>query len=257
MIKCCDLNLFIQGNHILKDINWTIGPGDQWVLYGRNGSGKSKLLQCITGYEFPSTGTIERFGLPHQGTDIRELRKHIGYLSTSLKDRFHPREQAGNVILSGLFSTIGLYDQVSPQDRDRAQYLLKEIGLGRRYNDYITTFSDGEKQKILLARALINEPHLIIMDEPASSLDAGYREEFLAGLANLMQQKDAAVIYVTHHTEEIIPLFTHILMLNHGSVFYQGPVEQGLTSENLSRLYNQTMKVMQENHRYYTRLYSE
>lgn len=252
MIELHDVSLTLGGSQIIRSLDWSINYNEKWALFGRNGSGKTKILELITGYAFPTTGSIHRFGKPHRGTDIRQIRKRFGYLGSFLRERFHPSESIIDVVLSGLFSTIGLYDPVTPGDRQGAGELLERFNLSHRADDPIRNFSDGEKQKILLLRAMIHQPDLLILDEPAANLDLPSREDLLETLTIMGQDTSCSMIYVTHHTEEIIPLFEKICILESGSAVFQGPTGKGLTSERLSSLFGREVRVHPDGGRYYT-----
>ena len=164
MIELREASLTIGGSEIIRAMNWSIDYDEKWALFGRNGSGKTKILELITGYAFPTTGSLRRFGKPHQGTDIREIRKHFGYLSSFLRERFKPSESIIEVVLSGLFSTIGLFDPVTQGERERAVGLLERFGLSRRADDPIQNFSDGEKTENSSSQG---------HDPPAETSDSG------------------------------------------------------------------------------------
>ena len=254
MVKLVDVSLYYPHveREILHNINWHIQDNDKWILFGRNGSGKTKLLEIITGYIYPSTGEVIRFGKPHLGHDIRELRTRIGYVSTSLKEKFSLRETIIDVIISGIFASIGLYVEPTKDQIAKARMLLETINMQTRSMERFSILSDGEKQKVLMARAMIDDPDLVILDEAAKGLDLSAREDLLGSIKLMCSQKKVSLIYVTHHTEEITDLFTNLFILEDGQCLYQGSVTKGLTGKNLSEIFKKNIEVKKMGTRFYT-----
>jgi iron complex transport system ATP-binding protein len=255
MIRLENISLFYpdSGRTILRDISWEIADGSRWVLFGPNGSGKTKLLEIITGYLYPSKGAVRRF-TEETGTDIRQVRKRIGYLSTPLKERFYRHETLVDVVMSGPYATVGLYDEPGPEEKRRAGELLESAGLGGRQSQPFGTLSDGEKQKALMLRAVMAGPDLLILDEPCMGLDLSAREEFLSSLETLCGGKPMSVIYVTHYVEEITPFFSNIFMLEKGGCWFSGDVEAGLTDGIISGLFGRRISIMKKDDRFYATL---
>ncbi len=253
MIELRNVSLTIAASDriILKNISWRIARGEHWVLFGRNGAGKTKLLEIMTGYHFPSEGEVFRFGQPALGNDIREIRKRIGYVSSPLRETIPHRETALSVVLSGLYATIGLYVEPGRPEKERAMALMEETGIAERAFDLFSVLSDGEKQKILMLRSLINDPDFMIFDEPAAHLDLGAREEFLTTVERLSQKQSLSIIYVTHRIEEILPVFSDIFILHGGECLYCGEIGEGLNGATLSRIFGRTVEVSAINGRYY------
>jgi len=256
MIKLENVSLDIYGSHrrILDDINWHISRGESWILFGRNGSGKTKLLEIITGYLYPSEGEVTRFGCGHIGSDIRELRKKIGYVSSVLREKFNRDERLIDTVLSGLYASIGLYRKPSVEDIRKARGLLAETNLTGRENDIIGHLSDGEKQKVLMLRALINDPDILILDEPATGLDIGAREDFLDSLKNIMKGRGHSLIYVTHHVEEITPIFNRIFVIDDGKSFFNGTIEEAIEKNIFTTLFRRKIEVFRRGGRLYSSL---
>lgn len=256
MIRLENISLDIYGSsrRILSDINWNINDGESWILFGRNGSGKTKLLEIITGYLYPTEGTITRFGCLQPGSDIRELRKRIGYVSSILREKFNREEKLIDTVLSGLYASIGLYRKPSSGEIQKAHALLAETNLAGRENDVIGHLSDGEKQKVLMLRALINDPDILILDEPATGLDIGAREDFLDSLKNTMKGRDHSLIYVTHHVEEITPLFGRIFVIDEGKCFFKGNIDEALENNIFSTLFKRNIEVFRRGGRLYSSL---
>ena len=254
MIRLDNVSLYFPDNpgRVLTDISWRIGDNDKWILFGPNGSGKTKLLEIITGYRYPSGGSIARFVGASAVSDIRELWKRIGYVSTPLRDMFNARERIVDVVVSGAHGTVGLYREPGPEEMERAFSLLGTIGLDGRCGDPFGVLSDGERQKVLMLRAVINRPELLILDEPTMALDLPAREDLLASLETICAGRKIAVIHVTHHTEEITGFFRDIFMLKRGRRHYSGGIREGLTPAMLSGVFDRTVTVVNVGGRYYT-----
>lgn len=255
IIGCDAVSLYYPGNPetILAEITWHIGAGEHWVLYGPNGSGKTKLLEIITGYLYPSMGSVRRFGDP-PGDDIREVRRRIGYLSTPLKDRFNRSEPLIDVVMSGAYATIGLYDTPGTGQRDRARTLLESVGFSTKLSQAFGTLSDGERQKVLMLRTMMIEPDLLILDEPCMGLDLSAREELLSSIKTICGGTGTAVVYVTHHVEEITPFFTKIFMLKKGRCWFCGDIDAGLTDAAISGLFGRNISIIKKEGRFYATL---
>lgn len=238
---------------ILGGISWNIGSGDRWVLFGPNGSGKTKLLEIITGYLYPSGGSVSRFGIDGD-CDIREIRRRIGYLSTPLKERFPRDERLIDVIVSGSYATVGLYEEPGADRHEEACRLLESADLGGKRAQSFGTLSDGERQKALMLRAVMAGPDLLILDEPCMGLDLSAREDFLSSLERLCGGKPLSVIYVTHYVEEITPFFQNIFMIKNGRCWFSGPVEAGLTDEIISGLFGRNIRIVKKDTRCYATL---
>lgn len=250
MISLTDVSLSVyDGRTILSGITWRIADGEHWVVFGRNGSGKTKLIELIAGYQWQTSGVIERFG--ETQADVRDIRKRIGYISSMLKTRFYPGESVRDVVLTGIFASLSLYDTVSSAQSDEALHLLDLVGLGGRGDDRFGILSDGEKQKVLIARSLIAHPKLLLFDEPAMGLDIGSREELLSSIETSARAADVSVVMVTHHTEEITPFFTKALVIENGKIAYSGAPEGMMDSARMSMLFGLNMSVTRIDGRWY------
>lgn len=236
--------------HILNDVHWTVRKDEHWALLGLNGSGKTTLLNMITGYIWPMKGHVSVFGHRHGTVDLRELRKRIGWVSSAFQERIHPRELALNLVISGLHATIGLFDRPTPEHKAKALALMETLGCAHVARREYQTCSHGEKQKLLIARALMASPELLILDEPCTGLDFVSRQSLLDSVARLTRRADApTLLYVTHHVEEIFPELTHALLLRDGRVVAQGATDQVLTDERLSEMYGVPVQVRWQNRR--------
>ncbi len=234
-----------NGNrYILKKINWTVKQGEHWAILGLNGSGKTSLLNLINGYIWPSKGTVSVLGKNFGEYDIRELRKSIGMVSSYLQEKFYTTETAEEIILSGKFATIGLYNRISFKDHKNIKKILESLDSLSVLKKPYCILSQGEKQKVLIARALINAPEILIFDEPLSGLDIFGREYLLSYIEHLARKdKSPTIIYVTHRIEEILPVFTHVLLLKKGEIYLQGEKKDILTNENLSGFFETPVRI--------------
>ncbi len=237
------------GREILKDISWTVGAGEKWVLFGRNGAGKSKLLEVITGYQSPSSGTVIRYG--RERGDVRDARKRIGYTGSALRNMFPRRDTSLEVVLSGLDGSIGLYRSFSGAEIGEVRRLMRDAAMERLESAPFCTLSDGEKQRVLMLRAAFPAPDLLVLDEPAEGLDFGAREDLLETLEKLTAARPAALIYVTHHVEEITPLFSMLFMLHEGAAAVSGRIEEVLTEKTLTRVFGRTVRLRRAEGRYH------
>ncbi len=233
-----------DSSYILKNINWTIQPGEHWSIVGLNGSGKTSLLKIISAYLLPSEGDVTVLGEKFGSSDLRELRKSIGWVSSSLLENFYSCESVNDIIISGKFASIGLYDKAEKSDYDRAEDLLDKFGSSNLNNRIYYSLSQGEKQKILLARALMGSPKLLILDEPCTGLDIFARESFLALIELIsIAQNAPTLLYVSHHLEEILSVFNHTMLLKQGSIHSSGKTEDVLSGHNLSDFYERQIKL--------------
>lgn len=243
-----------HGKTIINDLNWQIEAGDNWILYGLNGAGKTTLLNIMNSYESVSQGEIELFEMipGKKGYSAENVRQHIGFVSHSLLEKFQDGEKVIDVVLSGIFKSIGLYKEYSDEHTKEAEKLLNLVGMLSYKDQYLGYLSTGQKQKVMIARALIHQPDVLILDEPASGLDFLAREQLLYLLENLNKTyAHLTMIYVTHVIEEIIPLFSKIFLLKEGSCFGKGITKDILTDSIMSKFFNNQIEVIQYRNRYH------
>lgn len=240
---------------ILDAVDWKIEKGEHWAVLGPNGSGKTTLLKMACGYVWPNRGgTVLRKG--KELVDLRELRKSMGWVTSSLAQEIPRREPCLRTVVSGKFAQIGLMELsgISPRRADyrRAEKYLAQMGAAHLRGQEFGTLSQGEQQKVLIARALMARPYVIFLDEPCAGLDPGARENFLASLQRLgAQEKVPALIYVTHHIEEILPMFKSTLILKEGRVLASGPTTRLLTPQMLCELYGSSFAIRRSRGRYW------
>ncbi|WP_285769290.1 ABC transporter ATP-binding protein [Peribacillus sp. SI8-4] len=247
-----------KGKTILNEVSWEVQAGEHWALLGLNGSGKTSMLKMITGYQWPSSGEVSVLGNVFGKTNIPELRKSIGWVSSSLDQEYQTRaDSAIEVVISGRFASIGIYDEITDDDRSKAMELLGQFRIKQLANQLIHTLSQGEKRKVMLARALMSSPKLLVLDEPCNGLDIHAKEELLAAIENMADSPVApTIIYVTHHIEEIVPSLTHALLINSGNVVAKGEKKEVLTEDILEKTFQVPVTVKWENERPWIRIKS-
>lgn len=235
---------------ILSSINWQVKKGEHWAVLGLNGSGKTTLLNMVNGYIWPTTGQVNVLGNAYGKIDLRELRKSIGWVSSALEEKINGRQLVQKIVVSGKYAQTVVYHEPSQNDYDKAYEIMTLMGCDHLRDRTYETCSNGEKQKILIARGIMADPQLLILDEPTSGLDFVAREELMKMIERLTKQENApTIILITHHIEEILPSFSHILLLQDGSVFDQGKREEVLNDSCLSAFFNQPITVDWRNNR--------
>ncbi|MDN6216010.1 MAG: ABC transporter ATP-binding protein [Enterococcus sp.] len=233
-----------QQNVLLQDIDWRIKAGEDWAVLGLNGAGKSLMLNMISGNLWPSSGRLTVLGEVCGRTSIPDLSKRIGWVCEYLQERIHREELAEWIVLSGKFASIGIYQQVSDDEMKEAKQMLSSLGAEKLIGKPYQVLSQGEKQLVLIARALMAKPELLILDEPCNGLDLFAREDLLARIERMKQAADApSLLYVTHHTEEILPILTHILMIRNGKIIQQGPRDALLEEPILNDFYQRPIMI--------------
>ncbi|MCW2838728.1 MAG: iron transporter ATP-binding protein [Aeromicrobium sp.] len=243
------------GKVLLDSVDWTVREGERWVVLGANGAGKTTLLQIIGAHLHPTTGTVEILGETLGRVDVFDLRTRIGHTSTAVADRIPPAESARDVVLSAAYAVTGRWqEQYDDEDHARADQIMGEWGILPLAGRTFGTLSEGERKRVLIARALMTDPELLLLDEPGAGLDLGAREDLLASLEMLSGADDSPVlVMVSHHVEEIPVGFTHVLLLRDGKVVAQGPLESTLTAENLSVTFAQRIALDHVGGRYAAR----
>ncbi len=241
-------NLAIQrGNtRILDGVNWRVERGQHWFILGANGSGKTSLLSSLTGYLTPTEGELELLGERFGEADWRLLRLHIGIVSSAVHQLMAPEEPAVETVISGKFAMIDLWERYTAADKRAALRLLREVECEHLSERPWLYLSQGERQRVLIGRALMAKPKLLILDEPCAGLDPVAREHFLQFLQRLGRQRNApTLVFVTHHVEEIMPVFTHGLILREGRVLGTGPKKTVLNERLLTRAFGSKVALVQ------------
>ena len=236
---------------MLSDVSWRVERGERWVVLGPNGAGKSTLLKVLTGEMFPTQGVAEVLGSKLGQVDVRELRKRMGFTGAFVNEAFRAEIPAVEVVMSGKHAARETWwHRYSSFDRERAENLLALLGCASLATAPFGNCSSGERQRILLARTLMADPELLILDEPTAGLDLQGREDLLVSLTQL--DPTLTMLLVTHHVEEIPPTATHILLLNNGQITAQGPIAQTLTQPNLQTCYNTPLNLEHRQNRYWS-----
>ena len=236
---------------ILRGIDWRVERGQHWVIVGANGSGKTSLLRALTGYFPPTAGTIRVLGKTYGRSDWRELRKKVGLVSSSVHQLMPEGETALAAVVSGKLAMIGQWGEVADADRSTALKILRRIEASSLAERPWLYLSQGERQRVLIGRALMADPRLLILDEPCAGLDPVAREHFLQFLERLARSKSApAMVLVTHHVEEITAAFSHLIVLKQGQVIAAGPRRTVLNSKTLSAAFDSQVRLTRRAGRY-------
>jgi len=244
-----------SGKTLLDSVDWTVGVGERWVVLGSNGAGKTTLLQIIGAHLHPTSGTVRILDETLGQVDVFELRTRIGHTSTAVADRIPPTESVRDVVLSAAYAVTGRWqEKYDDEDHARADQIMGEWGILPLADRTFGTLSEGERKRVLIARALMTDPELLLLDEPGAGLDLGAREDLLASLELLSASDDAPVlVMVSHHVEEIPIGFTHVLLLRDGAVVAQGPIDSTLTAEHLSTTFKQRIQLDRDGGRFAAR----
>ncbi len=256
VLELSDLTVVRGGNNILDSVTWSVQPSERWVILGPNGAGKTTLLQVASATIHPSSGQATILGQKLGAVDVFELRPRVGFASTALGRRIPANEAVLDAVMTAAYSVTGRWnEQYDDIDLRRAQRVLGEWKLEHLEGRLFGTLSDGEQKRVQIARSVMTDPELLLLDEPAASLDLGSREELLQLLgAYAASPASPAMVMVTHHVEEIPPGFTHALLLADGKVAAAGPIAEIITGERLSEVFGLELLVStSENGRYAAR----
>jgi iron complex transport system ATP-binding protein len=235
-LELADVSVRIDGRPLLDGVRWRVRPGERWVVLGRNGSGKTTLVRVASLTLHPSSGRVSVLGETLGSTDVRALRPRIGLASAAMADRLRPGLRATDVVMTARHGALEpWWHAYTDDDRARARALLDQLGVGASADQPFATLSSGERQRVLLARTLMNDPGLLLLDEPTAGLDLGGREDLVAALDDLAaDEAGPPMVLVTHHVEEIPERFTHALLLRAGRVLGAGPIVDVLDDAALS-----------------------
>lgn len=244
VITVSGLTIERDGHFLLDRLDWKVERGEHWVILGPNGSGKTSLLSALTGYLMPSAGEIRVLGEVYGESDWRELRKRVGLVSSSIAQKIAGGDSALETVIGGKSAMLGHWGRILKKDRDKALGLLELVHCAPLANRTWRVLSQGERQRVLIARALMADPALLILDEPCAGLDPVAREMFLRLFEHLAATACApALVLVTHHVEEITPSFGHVLLLRAGAPVAMGPARTTLTSRNVSVTFGASVRV--------------
>ena len=244
-----------DGVDILRDITLTADSADRWVVLGPNGAGKTSLISVAAARAHPTEGVVRVLGELLGEADTQELRTRVGLSSAVLADRLPQDETVRDIVMTAAHGITGRWrEEYDTVDEERADALLAAFGMTALAHREFWTLSEGERKRAQIARALMPDPELLLLDEPAAGLDLGGREELLAALTELAgDHRSPAIIMVTHHVEEIPAGFTHVLLLRDGAVEAAGPLQETLTAEALTRTYGLPVELRHEEGRYAAR----
>lgn len=246
-----------SGKDILGPITFKLSEGERWVILGPNGAGKSTLLKLLATELFPTSGSVELLGQQLGKVDVFELRTRIGICGSMKHEQIPLDENVKDVVLTAAYAVLGRWNEdYDLWDESRASALLTTLGVRELADRTYGTLSDGERKRVQIARALMSDPELLLLDEPTAGLDLGGREDLLARFASFANDLRAPVtVTVTHHIEEIPVGTTHALLLKDGKIAVSGPVTEVVTSQNVSAVFGINMEVRSDNGRFYARAF--
>ncbi|MFP3968236.1 ABC transporter ATP-binding protein [Actinomadura fulvescens] len=244
-----------EGATLLRDVSWTVNEDERWVIIGPNGAGKTTLLQIAAALLHPTEGTADILGERLGRTDVFELRPRIGIASAAVAERVPTDEKVIDLVLTASYAILGRWqEEYDSTDVTRAVELLDALGCADLIRRTFTTLSEGERKRVQIARALMPDPELLLLDEPAAGLDLGGREDLVRRIAHLADDPAApTTVMVTHHVEEVPEGFTHALLLRGGGVVAQGKVDEVFTAEHLTECFGVPLGVERQNGRWYAR----
>lgn len=240
---------------LLDSVSWTVRDDERWVVLGANGAGKTTLVQLCSAQIHPTSGVAGILGEVLGTVDVFELRPRVGYTSAAIAERIPRDELVRDVVVSASYGVVGRWrEHYDELDHDRARALLVEVGAGKLLDRTFGTLSEGERKRVQIARALMSDPELLILDEPAAGLDLGGREDLVSTMSVLADDPTSpAIVLVSHHVEEIPPGFTHALMLREGRVVAQGTMAEVMTAANLTATFGMSLQLSHEDGRYAAR----
>ncbi|MGK8523597.1 ABC transporter ATP-binding protein [Nocardia asteroides] len=255
LIDFTDVTVRRSGHTLVGPVTWQVELDERWVVLGPNGAGKTSLLRMAAAEIHPTAGVAHLLGERIGKVDVSELRPRIGLSSAAVASRVPINEKVSDLVVSAGYAVLGRWrERYDDVDTDRAINMLESLGAEHLSDRTYGTLSEGERKRVLIARALMTDPELLLLDEPAAGLDLGGREELVERLGDLAADPEApAIVLVTHHVEEIPPGFTHGLLLNEGEVVAQGLLSDVLTAENLSDAFRQSIALDRVDGRYFAR----
>lgn len=256
VVQFADVSVRLGTAEVLQHLHWQVDSHQRWVILGPNGAGKTTMLQVLSARRHPTSGTVTLLGDALGKTDVFELRPRIGLASHTLSDVIPPREKVLDAVVTASWAVTGRWrEPYDDEDVQRAFWLLQSVGADHLANRHIGTLSEGEYKRVLIARALMPDPELLLLDEPAAGLDVGAREDLVARLGVMARDVMApTTILVTHHLEEIPAGFTHGLLLRAGQIVAAGPLSQVLTTDNLTQTFGIGLTAHFEHDRWHARL---
>lgn len=250
MIHIENIHLYRNDKKILNDLSWHVQKGQHWAILGLNGSGKTTLLKVINGYIWPNEGKVQVLGETYGKTYIPKLRTRIGWVSNAMIDNFNWQDNAIEIVLSGKFGALRLFNDVTEEEIDHAVSIMKHFHCDHLANKSFEHLSQGERQRVQIARSIMADPEILILDEPCGGLDLIERENLLQTIEQIAQAENGpTLIYVTHHVEEILPCFSHVLLMKDGKNVEANAREVVLTDELLSDFFGREISLQIERER--------
>jgi iron complex transport system ATP-binding protein len=255
VVRLRDVGVRRGGSLLIRDVTWTVHDDERWVVIGPNGAGKTTLLQVAAAQLYPSEGSAEILGERLGRSDVFELRPRIGLASAALADRVPPQEKVIDLVLTASYAIVGRWrEEYDSSDVTRAVELLDALGCAHLIRRRFATLSEGERKRVQIARALMPDPELLLLDEPAAGLDLGGREDLLRRIAALAHSSSSpTMVMVTHHVEEVPAGFTHAMLMRRGAVLAAGPLLDVFTEGNLSRCFGVPLVVERRESRWIAR----
>jgi len=255
VVELAGVSIVRNGSTLINNIYWEVDESDRWVVIGPNGAGKTTLLQVISAQIHPSSGVAGLLGEVLGTVDVFELRPRIGLTSAALAERIPRGERVHDVVVSASYAVVGRWrEEYDELDHERASELLAQLRIDRLANRTFGTLSEGERKRVQIARALMTDPELLLLDEPAAGLDLAGRESLVTTLGELAQDQYApASVLVTHHVEEIPNGITHAMLLKAGEIVAAGPLRDTLTADNLTKTFEVELSLVEADGRWTAR----
>jgi iron complex transport system ATP-binding protein len=255
VVELAGVSVVRNGSTLINNIDWEVDESDRWVVIGPNGAGKTTLLQVISAQIHPSSGVAGLLGEVLGTVDVFELRPRIGLTSAALAERIPRGERVHDVVVSASYAVVGRWrEEYDELDHERAAELLAQLRIDRLANRTFGTLSEGERKRVQIARALMTDPELLLLDEPAAGLDLAGRESLVTTLGELAQDQYApASVLVTHHVEEIPNGITHAMLLKAGEIVAAGPLRETLTADNLTKTFEVELSLVEADGRWTAR----
>jgi iron complex transport system ATP-binding protein len=255
VVELAGVSVVRNGSTLINNIDWEVDESDRWVVIGPNGAGKTTLLQVISAQIHPSSGVAGLLGEVLGTVDVFELRPRIGLTSAALAERIPRGERVHDVVVSASYAVVGRWrEEYDELDHERASELLAQLRIDRLANRTFGTLSEGERKRVQIARALMTDPELLLLDEPAAGLDLAGRESLVTTLGELAQDQYApASVLVTHHVEEIPKGITHAMLLKAGEIVAAGPLRDTLTADNLTKTFEVELSLVEADGRWTAR----
>ncbi len=251
--KLENVTVQLSGQNVLDDVSFEMAPGQHWVILGPNGAGKTTLAKLIAGRQFPTSGSVQVLGEPSDEVESHYLASRVGFASSSIQDRLPATETVLSLVMPAAWGQTHRFDEeYEAEDETRAHDLLAALGIGNLADRRFMTLSEGERQRVLIARALMADPEIVILDEPTAGLDLGARETLVTALSDLMADPATpSILMITHELEEIAPGFTDVALMRDGKIVHSGSLEETLNAQTLTETFGLPLDVEQHGGRFF------